>query len=256
MDEVARRRGPVLVELMGVAGSGKSTVFEGLLRRGPAIEPRPVLRRREHAEVTVRHAFSVVATLARHQALRRVASPQDLRLMTYVQALPDVLDRAGPDERTIVFDQGPIYLLARPRLRDERLEPWRKRTFDAWASRLHAVVWLDAPDAVLLERINDRPKWHALKGRESVSARNVLTKTRATYEELLAKLGSRSDGPSILRFDTSREAADDVVARILTALEGIRAHETARHGGADGSELQRASVGRAPYDATGDAAPR
>ena len=255
-NETASRRGPVLVELMGLAGAGKSTVFDDLVQRRPWIEPRPVLRRREHAAVAVRHTVSVIATLASRGALRRVASPQDVKLMTYVQAIPEVLDRdEDADERTIVFDQGPVFLLTRPRMRDERLDEWWNEMFDAWASRLDVVVWLDAPDDVLLERINVRPKWHALKGRESTGACEVLTEARATYEDALARLASRADGPLILPFDTSREPADDIVDAVLTVLETIRGDGRGRRrGGRPPSGAEGGAAERASSDVRGQAA--
>jgi thymidylate kinase len=225
--ETAHRRGPLLVELMGLAGSGKSTVFEDLLRRRPELEPRPVITRRDRVPETVRTVASVLAYLVRARAITRRTRPQDVRLMTYLQALPRVLDREGCPERTIVFDQGPIYLLARPRLQGERLRPWWDRTFDDWAERLDAVVCLDAPDEVLLERIDGREKRHALKGREHEPAREALTRTRAVYEDALARLESRPLPPTILRFDTSRETAGDVVDGILALLEAMRAGQRA-----------------------------
>ena len=225
--ETAHRRGPLLVELMGLAGSGKSTVFEELIRRRPEIEPRPVLTRPRRAPITAWNLVSVLAFLVRARAITRRTRPLDVRLMTYLQALPRVLDREGGAERTIVFDQGPIYLLARPRLQGERLRPWWNRTFDDWADHLDAVVWLDAPDAVLLERIDRREKWHALKGREDEPALEAVMRTRAVCEAALARLEARTLPPTIVRFDTSRETAGDVVDGIVALLEAMRAGQRA-----------------------------
>ena len=221
--ETGPRTRPLLVEVMGLAGSGKSTVFEELLRRRPEIEPRPVLTRLNRIPISAWTLASVLAYLVRARALTRRTAAQELRLMTYLQALPRVLDREGGPERTIVFDQGPVYLLARPRLQGERLRPWWNRTFEEWAGRLDAVVSLDAPDDVLLERIDARDKWHALKGRDREPAQEALTRTRAVYEDALARLASHADGPTVVRFDTGRETAGDVVDGIVALLERLRA---------------------------------
>lgn len=221
--ETTHRRRPLLVELMGLAGSGKSTAFEELVRRRPEIESRPTLTRPRRAPVTAWNVASVLAHLVRARAITRHTRPQDVRLMTYLQALPRVLDREGGDERTIVFDQGPLYLLARAGLQGERLRPWWTRTFDEWAHRLDAVVFLDAPDPVLLERIDGREKWHALKGRAGEPAREALTRTRAVYEHELARLESREHPPTIVRLDTSRATPGDVVDGIVALLERQRA---------------------------------
>jgi hypothetical protein len=162
------------------------------------------------------HLARVLATLARRRALGRQWNWERLRMMAYVQALPHALSRR--DGPIVVFDQGPIYFLTRPILLDERLSGWWQRTFDRWSGLLDVVVWLEAPDAVLLERIDARDKEHRLKGRRDHAALAVLAQSRRAHEDALARLDGRSPAPTILRFDTSRRSADQVVDEVLRSL--------------------------------------
>ena len=57
------RRRPLLVELLGPPGAGKSTVFAGLIGRGECIQPRPVLGRSPYLVVLAWHLVAVVITL-------------------------------------------------------------------------------------------------------------------------------------------------------------------------------------------------
>jgi shikimate kinase len=209
---------PRLVELAGPPGAGKSTVFRSLLARDDTIEGRPGLRRREHAGVLAKEVVAVLGTLARERYRRRV-TPEQVRMMAYLQALPRVLESShSPDRRTIAFDQGPAYYLTRPSLADERLARWRSRVVHTWAPLLDIVVWLDAPDALLVERINSREKWHRLKGGPEPNALEVLTESRAAYDQVLREFELPRRGPAILRFDTSRRSADEIADEVLVAL--------------------------------------
>jgi shikimate kinase len=210
---------PRLVELAGPAGAGKSTVFRALLARDETIEGRPSLRKREYAGVLASEIVAVLRTLLRQRAYLGRITPEQVRMMAYLQALPRVLERVDSgDGRTIALDQGPIYFLTRGSLTNERLATWRKRVGQTWAPLLDVVVWLDAPDALLVERINSRDKRHRLKGSPERTALEVLAKSRAVYERALRELEVPRRGPVVLRFDTSLRSADEIADEVLAAL--------------------------------------
>ncbi len=89
---------------------------------------------------------------------------------------------------------------------------------EAWGGLLDTVVWLDASDDVLLERINARAKDHRLKGDATREAYAVLERSRADYEAVLARMTAAGTGPTVVRFDTTarspQEIAEDVLAMI------------------------------------------
>jgi hypothetical protein len=219
MPETASAPRTRTVELVGPAGAGKSTVFEELLARDDTIEGRPSLRRAEYAGTLAADLVSVLGTILRERAFRPRPTAEQIRMMAYLQALPRILARTpSADRKTIVFDQGPVYFLTRASLRIDRLSTWRRRVLAGWAPLLDVVAWLDAPDALLKQRIDSRSKWHALKGAPSQTAGEVLTTSRAVYEEALVELGSRRPRPVVLRFDTSRQSAGEIAGEILVAL--------------------------------------
>jgi hypothetical protein len=142
--------------------------------------------------------------------------------MLYLRALPGVIQRRPLWEANVlVFDQGPLYLLSEAQLRGDRLATWRKETLETWAALLDVVVWLDAPDTVLADRIDARDKWHRLKGARLEAAIDVLAEARAAYNAMISSLEAREDGPVILRFDTSRVSPADVVESLLARVDGF-----------------------------------
>jgi shikimate kinase len=209
------------VELVGPPGAGKSSVFLALLARAENVRVPPVLLTREYAPLLATNVPAILATLIRRGATRRITRER-LRSMAYLRALPGLVERRPPGEGSVlVFDQGPLYLLSEAQLIDHRLARWRQETLDRWASLLDAVVWLDAPDAVLVGRIDGRSKWHRLKGQPAETAIDVLAEARAVYEGMISRLDARDDGPTILRFDTSRTSPDEVVDAVLKAVDGF-----------------------------------
>jgi hypothetical protein len=164
---------------------------------------------------------AVIGTLVRHGAIRGL-TPGKVRSMLYLRSMPGLIERRPVSEANVlVFDQGPLYLLSEAQLRDDRLAGWRQATLETWASLLDVVVWLDAPDAVLAERIDMRSKWHRLKGEGLDAATLVLAEARDAYEAMISSLETRPDGPAILRFDTSRMSPDEVVDTLLERVDGF-----------------------------------
>jgi broad-specificity NMP kinase len=209
---------PHLLELVGPPGAGKTTVLEALLDRGDGVERKPTLRKVEYAGVVASSIAAAAGTVARRRPRRPRLTLEQILVMAYVEAVPRILERGYlADADIIAFDQGAIYFVSRPSLLNDRLEPWREKVLDTWASLLDVVVWLDAPDQVLTERINSRTEWHRLKGATDETAAQALATTRRVYENAISRLTERGQGPAILRFDTDRRPASEIADAVLSA---------------------------------------
>ncbi len=213
-------RRPLLVELVGPPGVGKSTISEALLRRDDRIQARPLPRRRAYAGVLGWNLLAVVTMALRHRMLRRFGG-EGLRALTYLRALPRILE-ANSSDGVVVFDQGPIFLLTRPPTLDERLTGWHTRALATWDALLDVIVVLDAPDAVLIDRINTRSKEHRVKGSYAGTAAAFLAQSRAVYDAAIGGLGQHASNATILRFDTSRHSPAEVVEEIFATVAQLR----------------------------------
>lgn len=208
-----------IAELVGPPGAGKSSVFRALLGREVSVERRPGLPSLGARGTVARSLVTSISTLVRTRGFARRLDPEQVRMMTYLHAVPRIFaERPAAAERILVFDQGPLFLLSRPSIDRPALRDWREHTIDEWARLLDVVVVLDAPDTILADRINDRDEWHRLQGAPEVDAVDDIVATRRRYEDLVAAFAARPDGPEPIRFDTSGSTPERIADEILDAL--------------------------------------
>ena len=178
--------GPCLVEIAGVAGAGKSTLArrlsrgEGDVRVGDFIHTRTPAHLRYVVHSLPRIAPILAGTLGPGPRL----SWPEAKLLVYVTEWHRFLcSRAEYEGGVTLLDQGPLYALVRLKAQGKNVtgraafERWWNEMLEQWASHLDLVVWLDAPDAVLWERINGRDQ---RTRRSAPRARRVSASSAAT----------------------------------------------------------------------------
>jgi hypothetical protein len=214
------------VEILGIAGSGKSTLTR-LLVRDPGHEMAGFIHARRPAHLV--QIFRGIPRLLPILAWGLTSSPRiswpECKLLVYVSRWGRVLRRqATRTGTTLVFDQGPLYAMvrlqaeAKPFTARRAFAAWREEALERWANELDGVVWLDAPDDVLWGRINERPQGHKQKGVEAGAGRRFITRYRQAFEAVLRTM-EELDGPQIVRFDTSVVSATQIAEKVKPLLE-------------------------------------
>lgn len=219
---------PRVVEIVGPAGAGKSTLCQALASASEAIQVArfPDVRSIADAPFFAQHVlrtafrFGFLST----QGSRRL-SRREFAWLSILDGWPKVLKQElRNDQGVTLLDQGPVYLLTEIRetgpehLRNQASDPTWQGLYANWARTLDAVVYLDAPDTVLAGRIRGREKGHIVKEAESSAVIRFLEQFRASYNCTLAMLTAHNPALRILPFDTSRETTDDVVHSLLPLL--------------------------------------
>ena len=206
------------IELVGVAASGKTTLLRALAGRSNRVVDGLAFPTHLHVRLGVGHALRLLPAWLGSRD--RWLTEKELRSMNYVAGWRLAVERRQPGDGVVVFDHGPLFRLARLRAHGPRVvasrsfQRWSGRAVRAWAPLLDAVVWLDAPDELLVARIDGRAEPHRMQGGPAQDTRRFLASYREVYAALLRELEA-AGGPHPLRIDTSREAPGAIAEHLI-----------------------------------------
>ncbi len=218
---------PVIVELVGLAGAGKTTLSRllgqesGSVRIAPDIE----LRKLEHIPVFLEHISDWLPLYLSRASSRRRLSWEELKYITYLKGWPGMLRRQPSNQgKVVVLDHGPIFRLATllgfgpESLSSPAAQDWWSRLYRQWAFTIDIIVWLDTDDETLVRRINAREQKHDVKGRDSAEAREFLMRYRVAYLRTLRRMMDFRQ-PRLLKFDTGQAPVEEIAREILAACQ-------------------------------------
>jgi shikimate kinase len=218
---------PRRIEIVGVAGTGKSTLTRTLRQRYPDCRVADSLHTRLPAHWPyVAHSLArLVPLVARTVRKRPRLSWDELKLVIYVSEWNRFL-RASRKYRhgVTVLDQGPIFALAcllwgrKPMTRSGPFQAWVDEMVERWSHELDSLVWLHAPDHALLERINHRDQRHEAKGKSTQKGLELIKSHRQAYGQLF-ELIDRLGRPRVLRFDTNAMSSVEIADELAELFE-------------------------------------
>lgn len=208
-----------VVELAGLAGAGKTTLATALVSGTAGMSATVgVDLGRMRTLLDARSAVWPV-TAARMSSTGRWPTRSELRSMAYLQAWPREL---GSELRgDVILDHGGVYRLASllatgpPLVHTHSFMSWWRSIGQEWASLLDTVVWLDAPDEVLLRRIDERARHHRVRGASRPLAETFLARYRRSYAQTLDLMAR--EGVRVARL----ESASSTPAELATTVREL-----------------------------------
>jgi broad-specificity NMP kinase len=210
---------PRIVELVGLAGVGKTTLSHMLRQRSERIRVAAdlALRNRRHVPIFAGYFPFLLPRMIRGRASSRGFTWDEMKAMVYLKMWPRLLrTEAAQNNEVILLDHGPIFKLATlnafgpERLKREGFESWWHSALAQCASTLDMVVLLQAPNEILIERINARHQRHAVKGKSALDAHEFLMRYQDSFDEILLRL-KMLGGPTPLVFDSSQASVEQIV---------------------------------------------
>lgn len=216
-----------LVEIAGVAGAGKSTLVRLISQADPSIKVADFIHARnpEHLVYELHSAPRLLPILIRGLVLRPRLNWPDVKLLVYVTEWSRFLTRKYEYRHALtLLDQGPMYALVRLMAKGSRVsaspvfERWWNQMIADWSRRLDAIVWLDAADDVLWERINNRAQPHAAKSGSAVDGQHFITRYRELFDEVFRRIEAEGK-PTVIRIDTSKKGSGEVAGEVRRFLD-------------------------------------
>ena len=145
--------------------------------------------------------------------------------MAYLKAALHVLGKQAADnDRVILLDHGPIYRLAFLRefgpaiTESQRYKGWWTNLLNEWIDTIDIIIWLDAPNDILRERIRARDRPHFIKEQREPEAFEFLSRYRTSFEHTIAE-GVTDHHPTLLQFDTDQISVERIVDEVLVTID-------------------------------------
>ena len=218
----------LFVEIIGPAGAGKSSLIQALEKSAPGIraEDLPPVWKISYIPFFVKNILALVPMLSRLQGKGdRNLTRRELAWMAMLNGWPAILSKeACRDGNILLFDQGPIFLIAvltqfgPTFLRSSSIQSWWDKVYARWMDTLDVVVWLDASDEILMQRIRHRQEDHLMKGESDQKLVDFLQVYRSVYGDVMKKLVMDNSKIHILRVDTGINSIDDVVIKVMSEI--------------------------------------
>ncbi len=215
------RHGGAVVEILGPAGAGKTTLARLLSEEYPCVRVGLGVRKPLSFLRLVVGSGPLLPLWLRRYRADRWFTWRELRSIAFVESWLRAVGRTAPGTLT-VLDHGPVFRLARflasgPSIvESERFRRWWHRYLDGWLEALDLLVLLDAPDSVLLERVSQRGHWFLAGDRPEGEKRRFLAVYRECFERTLA---SATVTPRILRLRSDRATPSDLAAAVYREVD-------------------------------------
>ncbi|MCB0082272.1 MAG: hypothetical protein KDE47_15125 [Caldilineaceae bacterium] len=221
---------PAIVELIGPAGAGKSTLLRALRAQVQQLpssnRPLGFFTDRLPARDPQNLPFYLMSGLRTFPTLLRLLGQgatlrrEELSRLLYLQGMPAYFTHHRMAAHPTLVDQGPIFELTHLQafgsatLHTPAMRGWWAARYQRWAPLLAMVIWLDAPDAVLIPRIQARNQDHIIKALSPAAAAEVLARYRRSFTTVMTALQQHVPLPVLhIRTDETEVAA--LVTQVL-----------------------------------------
>jgi shikimate kinase len=221
-----------ILELCGMYGAGKSTLHRQLMQHKTAeVTKEYRLSRLQNIHRFVIYGLKMVPIILRSGFDRHWL--WRLWLLIYLHTLADDLIHVKADlPGLLLWEEGPTALHAflRTRIRSQRNQEIIDHVLDAnlhqLAKTIDAIIWLDAADAVLVDRVRTRPQRHMLKEVQIEEAIDFYQKYRCAFEGIMQTY--QNCGLPVLRITTDTQGAEEMTGEAVrfmaaTGIQGLGA---------------------------------
>lgn len=213
---------PHIIEIVGMAGTGKSTLRKAMMERNKSIRFFDHRGRISFLPFLFKLTIAWLPLYLIQYRHTRWFSMREIRNMGYLDTwISRIGHGAQLDKKIYIIEPGSVYWLSSLQdcgpeiIKHPRFHRWWKKKFQSWAMALDAIIWLDAPEEVSLHRINSRDQWHQLLECSDERALDELRYFRKHYEKLVLEMTSQYP-VKLFAFRSDQISTDRMVEQIFS----------------------------------------
>jgi hypothetical protein len=214
----------MIIEMLGVAGAGKSSLRRALARRNPRIQTVPPPNKARYLPALAQVGLFWWPIYCTRYPRSRWFTAEEIRLIGYLETwIPYIRSQIRAKGLVAVLDPGSIYWLAAlqefapPVAHDRYFQRWWERKLRLWSCVLDIVVWLEAPPEILLRRVMARDEWHEAKTQEPDSALDTFRRFQVAYQRLISQVTSHK-AVKVFHYQTDQVSTEQMAEELLSEM--------------------------------------
>jgi len=218
---------PFVVEIIGPAAAGKTTLSRALTQSNEKFVKGTELGLRKIWPIPlfIRHFLLLLPTFLREYENGGRFTWNDIKMIVSLNGWMNVYRRQAANGKIIVLDLGPIFMLAHlhrsraERTMSRRFDRWWGTMLKQWALILEMVIWLEAPEEILLERRHARNRSRIERGEktEEEAAKSLVGYLRPLDFEGTISAMAAIKATRLLSFNTDQYSVSQIENKVTAA---------------------------------------
>jgi shikimate kinase len=216
---------PYIIEMVGVAGTGKSTLRKAIMQRNKRFKYFDLRGSISYIPFLFKLTLIWLPLYLIKYRHTRWFTMQEIRNIGYLDTwISRIRYKSQLNNDIYIIEPGSVYWLSCLRgngpeiTKHPRFQNWLKYEFQHWASALDAIIWLDAPEAVCLQRVHIRDQWHQFLEYSDESALEELCYFQKKYAELVPEMASQYP-IRVFKFRSDQISTQEMVEIIFSDVE-------------------------------------
>jgi shikimate kinase len=216
---------PHIIEMVGVAATGKSTLRKAMMQRDDRIKFFDKTGNISYLPFLIKLVVIWLPLYLKEYRQSRWFTLQEIRNMAYLDTwISRIRRKAFFNNDIYIVEPGSVYWLSSlqgsgPEITNHpRFVRWWKDTFRKWATTLDAIIWLDAPEDVCFNRVHSRNQWHQFLSYTAESALAQIKYDRDSYHKLVPEMASQF-AVKVFYFRTDQISTEKMVEQIFSDID-------------------------------------